>query len=471
MLLTFALLGTACSGGDDAPADGPAQEAPSDRDAAADSEEPAADPPADSPVAEQDDRYSDVGDGVAITMARSDDTAGRFQAEVVQHLLQELGYAVNEPADLELSAADFYDALGRGEVDLWANARFPDHEPHLDALIRIEPFVPDEPDATDAGTDEDETDDAQTDEDDDVAVVQQPEASENAVEILVRDELTVAGIVVPTGSVAGFVTNVSIALDNPGLTLDALIDDEELFARYDAADGFLSPALAPDDAAADDDADQPDADDDAPATDGVIHILGCPEDAVCADQIDEMIRFAGWRRELEQVHGDRDILVEEALRRIAADQPVIVFLRGPSAELTQLIPGENVMWLAFEPDSVLDGSITNAWDQRHLTEEGEQLPNPVAADTCTTDPCHLGWRTNEIAIAARTEFLERHPVAAALLERIEIPATDIENANARVRFGDLRSTVTDKTSQAADEWIETNRDLVDGWLAAAVAAG
>ena len=129
------------------------------------------------------------------------------------------------------------------------------------------------------------------------------------------------------------------------------------------------------------------------------------------------------------------------------------------------------MWIAMEPGSVLNGSITEAWNQRVEDEEGEQVPNPVAAESCTTDPCHLGWLTNDLAITASNDFLDRHPAAAALLESIEIPAADINNANARLVFGDLRSTVTDKTAQAAAEWIEANRDLVDSWLDAAIAAG
>lgn len=492
MLLVFALLGAACSGDDDgSAADDPAADDGTD-DALDSTDDPAvpaddstdtddtSEPPADDADVE---RYADVGAGVAITMARGDDPDTRFQAEVVQQLLQLLGYAVNEPADLELSPPDFYDAIGRGEVDLWADTRLPDHEPYLDVVIRIEPFVAPEPaedpeQDTPAGDDDDDetgddTGEDDAEEEDEIVVVEQPEPTENAIEILVRDELTVVGSIVPDGGIAGFVTNATIALDNPGLTLDAIVADDELFQRYDAADIFLSPSLQPEapDDGSDDDADADDEEEAAArATDGVIQILGCPEDAVCADQIDEMIRFARWRGDYEQVHGEYDVLVEEALRRIAADQPVILFLRGPSAELTRVIPGQNVMWLGMEPDSVLNGSITRAWNQRALDEDGEQIPSPVPADTCSADPCHLGWLTNDLAIAARTEFLGRHPAAATLLAEIEIPAADVNAANARLAFGDLRSLTADRTPQAAADWIEANRALVDGWLARAVAA-
>jgi glycine betaine/proline transport system substrate-binding protein len=434
------LLGTACSGGEQPASDSPATDAP-------DAESPD-EPNLVDPLPPSDDepgiRHAEVGDGVAITMARSDDPDGRFQAEVTRQLLERLGYAVTDPADIELSPGDFYDALGRGEVDLWVNARFPEHDQYLDLVIRIEPFVTAESDTGEGRDDE---------------VIQQPETTGSALEIIVRDELTIVGSIVADGGVAGFITNASIAFGNPDLTLDAIVENEVLFDLYDGADHVLSPALAAGDGA------EP-----VDTTDGVIKVLGCPENALCADQIDEMIRFAGWQGFFEQVHGDRDVLAKEALRRIAADQPVIAFVRGPSAELTQLIPGENVVWISMEPGSVLDGSITRAWNQRLENEDGEQVPNPVESETCSANPCHLGWLTNDIAITASKAFLERYPAAATLLASIEIPVTDVNKAIARIRFDDLPSGTPDKTSQVAREWIESNRKLVEGWLETAVAA-
>jgi glycine betaine/proline transport system substrate-binding protein len=124
----------------------------------------------------------------------------------------------------------------------------------------------------------------------------------------------------------------------------------------------------------------------------------------------------------------------------------------------------------MEPGSVLDGSITRAWNQRLENEDGEQVPNPVESETCSANPCHLGWLTNDIAITASKAFLERYPAAATLLASIEIPVTDVNKAIARIRFDDLPSGTPDKTSQVAREWIESNRKLVEGWLETAVAA-
>lgn len=66
-----------------------------------------------------------------IRMARADWDTGHFQAAIHRQLLEELGYAVTDPADATMSAASFYPVLARGELDLWASGWFPLHEPYL----------------------------------------------------------------------------------------------------------------------------------------------------------------------------------------------------------------------------------------------------------------------------------------------------------------------------------------------------
>jgi glycine betaine/proline transport system substrate-binding protein len=68
------------------------------------------------------------GEGVTVTMARANWSTGYFQAEVYRQLLGELGYAVNDPATLELSPSVFYPDLARGDIDFWVNGWFPLHD-------------------------------------------------------------------------------------------------------------------------------------------------------------------------------------------------------------------------------------------------------------------------------------------------------------------------------------------------------
>lgn len=405
--LVFVLAVAACSGGDDPPdpsADdtgGTGTTDQTDDDPGVDTAD--GDASGEDPPAPEIDRYGWVGDGVAITMARAESPADHVQAEIVRSLLTELGYTVNDLENIELSAEYFHEVLGEGEIDLWANGRYPDHEVHW--------------------------------------------AIELADGSTVGDHVTAVGDLLPGGALRGFVTNAAVAAETPGLTLDLIDDDDEVRAPYDAADP--PPVGEPD-------ADQTDADAAEELLDGRVAVLGCVEDSLCADQIDEQIRFARWST-IEQAHGESADLIDAALRRIAAREPVIIHLESPSAAMTRLIPGENVVWLSLDPESVLDGSITAEWDQRI---DGESIAAPVPAASCSTDPCHLSWRTTHIRVTARTQFLDDNPAAATLLEAIAIPSADISRAMARQEQGD-------DVGELAREWIETNRAVVDTWLAAA----
>ncbi len=67
------------------------------------------------------------GTGTTVTMARANWSTGYFQAALVRRLLEELGYRVSDPAELELSPSAAYIAMAEGDVDLWANSWYPDH--------------------------------------------------------------------------------------------------------------------------------------------------------------------------------------------------------------------------------------------------------------------------------------------------------------------------------------------------------
>ena len=61
-----------------------------------------------------------------IRMARATWDTGWFQAEVYSLLFNRLGYRVEGPVTMENQV--FYDAVARGQVDLWVNGWFPLHE-------------------------------------------------------------------------------------------------------------------------------------------------------------------------------------------------------------------------------------------------------------------------------------------------------------------------------------------------------
>ena len=258
--LIFVLGAAACSGG------GGPQDQPADDTGGADTTSQTVDDPSagaaeddassEDPPAPEIDRYGWIGDGVAITMARAESPTGHVQAEIVRLLLTEFGYTVNDLENVELSAEYFHEVLGEGEIDLWADGRYPDHEVHW--------------------------------------------AIELADGSTVGDHVSTVGDLVLGGALRGFVTNALVAAETPGLTLDLIDDDDEVRAPYDAADPSPVDETAPD---------QTDDDDAEELLDGRVAVLGCVEDSLCADQIDEQIRFARWRT-IEQAHGETADLTE-----------------------------------------------------------------------------------------------------------------------------------------------------------------
>ncbi len=82
------------------------------------------------------------GEGVSVTMARADWSEGFMQAAIYRALLLELGYNVSDPSEQTLGPAVFYQALGEGEYDLWANGWFPLHEALIESAGLLDVVQP-----------------------------------------------------------------------------------------------------------------------------------------------------------------------------------------------------------------------------------------------------------------------------------------------------------------------------------------
>ena len=198
-----------------------------------------------------------------------------------------------------------------------------------------------------------------------------------------------------------------------------------------------------------------------------MQILGCPEDWTCDDIINENIEFAGWTN-LEQTKAGYDAMIAEAVARAEDGTPFIIYTWTPSAYVTQMIPGDNAMWIS------VDGEVT---DENCAGQEGgEQFaqPNSVAAigdDRCLLNDageCRLGWTAADIRVTANNDFIDENPAAAELLDQVVLPLIDIALANVEQ---DAAGEATDEVVEGiASRWIADNRDLVDEWLAAARAA-
>ena len=132
------------------------------------------------------------GDGVRVTLARTDRPSGHFQAALYRALLGELGYEVSDPADSEAGPSAAYQAMAAGDVDLWVNGRFPDHDRFLAAQL--------------------------------------PDGSE------IRDHVTPVGHQMRSGGLQGFLISRRFAEEYGIFTLDDLDSSPAAAKEYDATD-------------------------------------------------------------------------------------------------------------------------------------------------------------------------------------------------------------------------------------------
>ena len=161
----------------------------------------------------------------------------------------------------------------------------------------------------------------------------------------------------------------------------------------------------------------------------------------------------------------------EAVAKVEAGEPAVIYTWTPTAYITQLRPGDNVYWLGVE--SVLDDSNPTgfeggeAHDQRGADGTGGYAA--IGADLCPaaadTDDglCPIGWVAADILVTANTEFLGANPAAEALFEVVRLSVIEVSQANVAQDEGTVAADL-------ATAWIADNRTTVDAWLGAARAA-
>lgn len=332
------------------------------------------------------------GAGVTVVEGKADWTTEDPNAYVIKSLLEELGYEVTDPADLELGPANAYIAMAQGDMDFWINSWYPGHKSWLENEL---------PDGSKVG-----------------------------------DHLTVTGEMMMAGGLQGYLVTKAFAEEYGITSLDDFNANAEAIAAYDAQDPKPG--------------------------NGVADIYGCQESWTCDDIITSQIAFSGWEN-IEQTIAGYDAMVAEAVVKADAGEPAIIYTWTPSAYITQLRPGDNVLWLTV--DDVVDDSNPTGVEGG---AEHDQRPGiaGIGPDSCPGSEggdCQLGWIAADIQATANTEWLEANPAAASLLEQFQMDVLDVSLMNVEMSDGaDVQAL--------AEQWIADNRDLVDGWLETARAA-
>ena len=350
-----------------------------------------------------------------ITMARADWQSGYVQAEILHNVLEEVGYNVSSPADFEVGPQLAYSQMAEGNIDLWANSWYPGHYTWWEQDTPIGTVVGD-----------------------------------NLVRL--EDSLFDAP--------QGWIITKSWAEENNITTMDDINRNPELAGQLPDTDG-----------------------------DGVGEVFTCQESWTCDDIQRNQFEFAGWDN-LQPLVAGYDAMFAEFEDRVAAGLPAVMYTWTPAEYVTRTVPGVDVMWLSVENDSVLDDSNPLGLEgganhcQRCNFELGDGIFtnsgvidafgtigfDDLGADVCLQGPdgCQLGWQHAEINVTANQDWLAANPIAEELLNLFRPDVIDISILQVEHSAGD--GSQADVNRIAAD-WITANRELVDSWVAQALAAG
>lgn len=237
----------------------------------------------------------------------------------------------------------------------------------------------------------------------------------------IADNVTSLGEEMTQGALQGILIDKPTAEEYDITYIDQIAEDPELSALFDT-DG-----------------------------DGIADIFGCDVGWGCEKNITDWIAANNWGSGLTQISGSYNAVFTEAVNRVTDGEPTLAYTWTPSAYVTQLIPGDNVVWLGTEKPLP---------EQTGAASLGE--------DVCPAQPCEMGFVASDIRVTANNEFLEANPAAEKLFELVKLDVTDVALEN--VKYDNGEDTEED-VQRHASEWIEEHRDEVDQWLQEAANAG
>lgn len=96
------------------------------------------------PISDEAESAGRPGEGVTLTPARATWNTGFFQEALARRGLEELGYDVNMPKDLQNPLA--YKSIAMGDIDYWCNGNFPLHNAQLpegfeETAVILDPII------------------------------------------------------------------------------------------------------------------------------------------------------------------------------------------------------------------------------------------------------------------------------------------------------------------------------------------
>jgi ABC-type proline/glycine betaine transport system substrate-binding protein len=186
---------------------------------------------------------------------------------------------------------------------------------------------------------------------------------------------------------------------------------------------------------------------------GMADLIGCNQDWGCAEVIEHQLDDYELTLSIEQIQGDYAPMMENVVERYRQGKPIFFYTWTPNWTVSQLKPGEDVIWLEVPYPSL-------PAEQSEL--ESETVLTGI--EGCVADPCAIGFPRNDIRAVANTEFLAAHPDVRSLLEQVTIPLEAIAAQNAKMMDGEDAAA---DIRRHAQEWIAANADRVNTWMSTA----
>lgn len=236
------------------------------------------------------------------------------------------------------------------------------------------------------------------------------------------DKVQYIGTMMASGALQGLLVDIPSVEQFGFATLGELLDNPDAVAHFDT-DG-----------------------------DGKADLNGCDDGWGCQKVMNDTIAKNGWDDRIAQVSATHSALFAESQASFDTGGPVLQYVWTPTAFVGKLVPGRDVLWLAIAPDQALEG------------QDGVS----AVGDACTNDPCTTMFTPSDIVVTANNDFLAANPAAASLLANFRIDPLAVAVQAVAIDAG---ANPNDDMVAAAAEWIADNRDVIDPWIEAALAAG